>query len=740
MRKVSNFFIVCMALISFMGCRGDIDAYDEAPDWLRGNAYQYMKSEGNFTLFLEAIDLTGYESMVNGKGLCTVFAPDDDAFRAWMSANGYASLSEVNPAELKNLVGYHLVQQAFSRSQLLNFQMSQEAAAGSSTAEAGLSYKYKTYAKADPVEMFNPALQQNVKVYQREKYLPVISTKMFETQKCTNFEQTYKYFFPDVNWQGDNDKLYVANASIKEVGIPTDNGYIYVIDKVVTPRQTIYEALQTAEQGKFSTFLSFFDRFQNFVYDKTLSEKYAAPGEKYYLFYHNAAPKTEVDLPEIASEWSYHGEEDNKRPSYIRYLSDCYNCFAFDNKTFQDFFEEFFTGYENMNDLPDIALYYLLKSHADDHQKIMLPDKIEQKGIAGMFGEEWKINIDDNITYREFCANGLLYGVNEILRPAVFDVITKPLFQFPNYSVMTYMFNITNEFVTVVDREKDHYTLFILSDETLNEKYGMRVNYKDLNVFGDEKIGYKNDDGKTVEDGSGNPFAVEFLQTHIIYGAIKDFSQRAFYGTKSPFHYIYVDKDTVYGENGAAVEVIGEGWETENGMVYEIDSRLELSKESTIQAITERPQYTDFFKALQTAELAIYDDKNTKWTIPFLDDDERYMVFAPQNGTLNNAPTDKEELAAYLRYFFIPVTMNKMSDYILPNLGEPGTLSTFQENPELSTPARKVYNTITVNFHDNNSVELVNKAGNQRILTNGSVPLFLTDGLIYNIDETITVE
>ena len=175
-------------------------------------------------------------------------------------------------------------------------------------------------------------------------------------------------------------------------------------------------------------------------------------------------------------------------------------------------------------------------------------------------------------------------------------------------------------------------------------------------------------------------------------------------------------------------------------MVYEIDSRFELSEESTIQAITERPQYTDFFKALQTAELAIYDDKNTKWTIPFLDADERYMVFAPQNGTLNNAPTNKEELAAYLRYFFIPVTMNKMSDYILPNLGEPGTLTTFQENPELSTPARKVYNTITVNFHDNNSVELVNKAGTQRILTNGSVPLFLTDGLIYNIDETITVE
>lgn len=112
--------------------------------------------------------------------------------------------------------------------------------------------------------MFNPALQQNVKVYQREKYLPVISTKMFETQKCTNYEQTYKYFFPDVNWQGDNEKLYVANASIKEVGIPTDNGYIYVIDKVVTPRQTIYEALQTAEQANFSTFLSFFRPFPEF--------------------------------------------------------------------------------------------------------------------------------------------------------------------------------------------------------------------------------------------------------------------------------------------------------------------------------------------------------------------------------------------------------------------------------------------------------------------------------------------
>lgn len=738
MQKVSKILIVCMAFISLVGCQGDIDAYDEAPDWLRGNAYQYMKADGNFTLFLQAIDMTGYTNMVDGKGLCTVFAPDDAAFKAWMAENSYTALEEVNPAELKTLVGYHLVQQAFSRSQLLDFQMSESA--GGATAATGMSFKYKTYAKADPVEMFNPETQQNIKVYQREKYLPVISTKMFETQKCQNFEQTYKYFFPDVNWQGDNDKLYVANAAMKEVGVPTDNGYIYVLDKVVTPRRTIYEALKNSGSGEFSTFLSFFDRFQNFVYDKTLSDKYAKPGEKYYLFYHNAAPKTEVDLPEIASEWSYHGEEDNKRPSYIRYLSDSYNCFAFDNTTFKAFFDEFFTGYENINDLPDIALYYLLKAHADDHQKIILPDQIDRKGLSGILGEEWKVSTKEDITYHEFCANGLLYGINQILRPVVFDVITKPLFQYPNYSIVVNMFNITNEFVTVVDREEDHYTLFIQSDETLNEKYGIRVNYKNLNIFGDEKIGYKNKDGKVVEDGGGNPFAVEFVETHIIYGAIKDFTKRAFYGTKSPFHYIYVDKDTVYGENGAAVNRIGEGWETENGVVYEIDSRFERSEESTLQAITEHPKYTDFFKALQTAELAIFDSKAGKWTIPFMDDDERYMVFAPQNGTLKDAPKNKEELAAFLRYFFIPVTMNKMSDYILPNLGEPATLQTFQEDPQLSSPARKVYTKMSVRFYDEKSVELVNEDGTQRITTNGNIPVFLTDGVIYDIDETITVK
>lgn len=739
MRTVIKMLIVFISFIAFVGCRGDIDAYDETPDWLRGNAYQYMKSEGNFTLFLEAIDMTGYTEMVNGKGLCTVFAPDDDAFKAWLTGNGYSSLTDVKPEELKQLVGYHLVQQAFSRSLLLDFQMN-PVVGGGVTSTSGLAYKYKTFAKAEPIEMFNPLIQQTVKVYQREKYLPVISTRMFETRKCQNFEQTYKYFFPDVNWQGDNDKLYVGNASMKEVGIPTDNGYIYVLDKVVTPRQTLYNALTKAEKGAFSTFVSFFDRFQNLVYDKNLSDKYGKPGEKYYLFYHNDVPKTPIDLPEIASEWAYHGEEDNSRPSYFRYLTDCYNCFAFNNATFQTFFDDFFAGYEHINDLPDITLYYLLKAHTDDHQKIMLPDQIDQKGIAGSLGEEWKLSTKDNVIYREFCANGLLYGINEILRPVVFDVITKPLFQYPDYSIVAYMFNITNEFVTIVDREKDHYTLFIQSDQNLNEKYGIRVNYKNLSVFGDEKIGYKNKDGKTVEDENGNPYTVQFIQSHIAYGAIRDLSKRAFYSTKSPFSYIYINNDSIYGENNVPVGIIGEGWETENGMTYEIDSRFEKRTEDVIEALTGWPQYTDFFKALQTAELAIYDSKNSKWTMPFLSDDSRYMVFAPENGALANAPKDKKALAAFLRYFFVPVTMNKLSDYILPLYGQPGTFTTFQEDPQLSTPVRKVYTKITINHVDEKSVELVNQQGDQRILTNGNIPVFLTNGLIYDIDKTITVE
>lgn len=730
--ELSKVFIL-LSLVSLLGCRKDIIDYDKAPEWLRGNAYKYLESRGNFTIFLKALELTDYKKLVNGGGLCTVFAPDDEAFSAWLAANSYTSIEDAyaaDPQGLKILTGYHLIEQSFSKTMLLAFQ--QSAVAGVEPVDEGLAFKYKSYAKEAPVTMFDEATQKDVKVYQREKYLPVISTRLYKTRECANYEKTHRYFFPDVNWLGDEDQLYVCNAAVTEAGLPTDNGYVNIIDKVVTPRRTLYKALAETKEADFSVFLSFFDRFKNIYYDKKISEDYAAPGEKYYLLYHNAPPKAEIDLPEIASEWAYHGEDDNFRASYIRYLSETYNCFAFTDDAFKKFYRDFFVGFEDedYSKISDMTLFYLLKSHADDHQKIILPDQFTRKGLTGQWGEEWKLDTTQ-VVYHEFCANGILYGIDFVLRPIVFDIITKPLFQYPKYSIVANMFNVSNEFVTLVDQEQDHYTLLIQNDDTLTNRYDMRVNYKS-DVLGDEEIQYRKD-GKMVAYSKEQ--IIQQVERHIIFGAIRDFTGPAYYGTKQEFTYVFVKGDTIYGQDGIGHTVSGESWETLNGVTYEITGQLGVNTANLITGLTSRVEYLPFFQKLQEAKLLVYD--GTNWELTFVEKGERYMVFVPKD--VSSAPADPVELEQWLKYFFVPVATNNLSDYILPNFGTEQTesLVTCQEAPE-STPVKKVYSRLFVKFKDAESLRLVNPLGTE-VVTDGKMPSFFSDGIVFTMEKPISV-
>lgn len=224
----------------------------------------------------------------------------------------------------------------------------------------------------------------------------------------------------------------------------------------------------------------------------------------------------------------------------------------------------------------------------------------------------------------------------------------------------------------------------------------------------------------------------------IISGAIRDFQERKYYATQNTFTYIYVENDSVYGGNGVGIPILSEDViETKNGLVYEIADRLVNSEQSVAEVLTGEPRYTKFYKALQAANLVKIDGE--KITIPFITND-RVMVFVPEEETLDNLPADPDELANYLKYFFVSTNSNKLTDYVLPELGTPGVFYTLAEDVELSTAAKKVYEPLTINFVDNKRLELVNKTGTQRVETNGEVPEFLTDGIIYRLTQPISVK
>ena len=98
-------FIVCLLL--FAACEKEIEKHNERPDFLKGNAWEVLADRGNYQLFLQGAELAGFRDVLEGKGLCTVFAPANEAMKHYLNGK---SLQDIPENELKVLIGMHIVE------------------------------------------------------------------------------------------------------------------------------------------------------------------------------------------------------------------------------------------------------------------------------------------------------------------------------------------------------------------------------------------------------------------------------------------------------------------------------------------------------------------------------------------------------------------------------------------------------------------------------------------------------
>ena len=116
MKKYLLAGVICLSLFS---CQREIDKYYETPDWLKGNAYQVMKDQGNFSMFMKAVDKSSFATIVNGKGIVNVMAPTDDAFQSYLAKHGYTDVDQIDLVNLDKLVGYHLIYYSYNKNNFL---------------------------------------------------------------------------------------------------------------------------------------------------------------------------------------------------------------------------------------------------------------------------------------------------------------------------------------------------------------------------------------------------------------------------------------------------------------------------------------------------------------------------------------------------------------------------------------------------------------------------------------------
>ncbi|GAB6011668.1 fasciclin domain-containing protein [Viscerimonas tarda] len=741
--KLSGFCLL-LCLFLFSSCEEELDKYYEVPGWLKGNAKEVLEKKGNFSVFLEAVDKVGYTTMISGKGIITVIAPTDEAFKAWFVANGYSSLNDVPKKVLEKVVAYHLIWFSYDKQKLANYQPDGLTTTEQFAAEnAGMYYKFRTKSK-DTISIENdPTVEpgqaaRSRKVYHNDRFVPVLSSWFFST-KGIDAAYNYKYFYPKSEWTGQNGGFVVSNASVSEYAIVADNGYVYVVDKVVEPLETVYDELKNSSE--YSDFLSMYNRFTYYIMDPRATADYGGPGDTLYTHFH-------LSLPLIASEWTT--SEVDYVPTYndIKSLSRwTYNVFAPSNAAIQTFFDSFWKDYyTSIEDVPFIPLKYLLLNHAYQGD-VVFPEEITRGKIITNFGTP--ISFDPvNTSLRKICSNGTVYGLTSVNVPRMFQSVTAPLFRNPDYTAFLHMMDKAN-LVPSLMTDNAQLALFIPTDHTLItntmiNSYGLQYSDNNPNLYGKQTIEIENNEGG-YDDLSVSRM-VQVTNNHVGARLISSSGTSKIYKTLTPYQYLLLDESTtpakvyssdVYNNLSNRAPNVKKIYDAYNGTAYELygeDAIALLPDANYFRDQIMRntpPTFTSFKDLLTTAKFNLT-------TPPFSFLLDRFIVFVPTNDaiaagkTTGKIPTDEAALADYLKYYFVNVATSSLADYPFPGAGVQGELNTYKVN------AGRVPTKLTI-IDTGSAIQVRDAKGN--IANVVSVfPYIYGDGAAYQIDGLLEFE
>ena len=728
--------VLCCTLF-FFSCEKELDKYYEIPGWLKGNAYELLQSKGNYTKFLEAVELAGYKDVISGKGIITVMAPSDEAFDNYLHEKGYTAVSDIPTNELKKLVGFHLVYYSFDKSRFANYRPEGVTSDTQTLDDSGLYYKFRTKSSSGIEEYIDNTVapgQSEVKrsIYHKERFLPIFSSYLFSTKQI-DAESNYRYFYPNTEWTGADGGFCVSNSNINEYALVTDNGYVYTLNMVLEPLETIHEELK--RNDNFSLFRELYDRFSDFEYNESLTEDYGN-GQDLYLYYH-------VDLPKIASEWSYNGELSLPDYADLAQLSrETNNLFAPSNEALSNFFNEFWAPYySSITDVNFLPVKYLLDNHVYEGD-IVFPEEIEAEKITTKYGNVIQFNTSD-VSLKKICANGTLYGLNSLTVPKMFESVTATAFQNPAYRMFLKMMDQSG-MVQPLMSDNVNFVLFLPTDNVLEGNTtieGRKLLYQNVNPnkFGEQTIMIEGDDEPWVNMKTSLMEGV--VKNHVATKLLTTVGNYKIYKTLNSFQYLLVEDDNKvyssyifnnYPDNPQHFVVNSEHY---NGESCDLtgDEGIALIQDYNLfkEQISKNPPsgYEYFKQMVGTAQF------NTT-TPPFnFMQGERFISFVPTNDViLNNfsqIPLVPSEMAEYLKYYFVKVSASSISDYPFPGAGIQGELTTFKKT-------NNGYARLTL-VDNGDKLQLIDGKGNVVNIT-GVFPRIYDDGAAYTIDGLLNVE
>lgn len=234
----------------------------EEPEWLGASIYDYLKSDGNYTNFVQLIDDLNYKDVLSRTGSKTLFVADDDAFSDFYQNNpwGVHSYQELSQSQKKLLLNYSMINDAYLVEMLSNYNAGGLHEGGSLRKETAVSV-------LDSLPLVNGNTLPSNKFwdYFRDKNMYLLQdntpwTIMFFTQKHLEQAQITDEDFKILTGKERIFKdAHVFNFQIIKRDITCKNGYVNQLEGVLLPPGNM--GIYVTSQPNMKVFSSLMDRF-----------------------------------------------------------------------------------------------------------------------------------------------------------------------------------------------------------------------------------------------------------------------------------------------------------------------------------------------------------------------------------------------------------------------------------------------------------------------------------------------
>ena len=743
---MKKYFLIGLFFCSLAACQSEMDKYYEIPDWLKGNAYEVMKDKGTFSTFMRAVERSSYADLVKGKGIVTVMAPTDEAFTAYLSKHNYSSIDDIPEVELNKLVGYHLVYYSYSKRDFLFYNPN---GVDNEIQKPGHYFKFRTKSR-DAISTVVDRANNDVvrKIMHKERFIPIISEYSLSSISASQKED-YETMFPGSVYTGGTGSFNVANASVIGDEVVTDNGYLYTINQVIEPLETIY-AEMNKENSDYTQFAKMYDRFVVYQYDEDATRDYGN-GDSLFVHSHNI-------LPPIACEWTNFYNLSTPDYAQMNYLTSVsYAVLAPDNKSINQFFQKYWSAsFSSLEEVNFVPLYHFMNEHAIRYGGGMIGAYALGSYIVN--NDIWDDHQLAMPTDVKVCSNGILGGMKDnVITPEVFETPIAPALCNKDYNVFALLCHkgsLFDIFSKSLDKDFD---VFFPTDEMLlcSEYNGDYIQYLKGKpyIITDEQVQVANSTDGTMSNATTSQ-AKAIAGAHIADGIMAQKGEtEMIYSTYNDYEYLYRKGNKIYSSatwNSERFDNEVSVAEIELIKSYNMGNAYALKGDKgTTSLIADQSNFKDRVKQIKGTNdysgfgiylgMASVDD--TEPAFNFLQGN-RFIVFVSTQASVladligSNPKFDRqapqEERDMFVKSLFVDMSASGLVDYPFATTGKntEKVLTTFGTK---TVNGKKENITITLINKADGSMKLRDSKGNEVNVTS-YFPYIYADGAAYVID------